>query len=318
MQLEDDMALKPKTPENLPFLTLQEFHLSKTKAVEAVVTTLKQCGVERPKAGWDTLILNWKDGQGQTPVSFDKLVGEMRRIGGIKRLQRWLDKRDAVFGGTIGETATSNHKMKWKCASAGWTKEAQGPCRTSCVEQELMEDILDYRRLTCEYSDEYDFRLTCRFFRAYLSACVSLVDAFINRHALLAEHDGFMSPELDELKRTTNMDDRIRLWFAVCSDEDPAGFLASSEWCHFQEIRMRRNALLHATEPISVYAIKDLQVYLNKVRTGIGQMLLRLRTAHQKPALLFIERLRTAPLVDFHRIQFRGDGNHVVKRIQGK
>jgi hypothetical protein len=180
-----------------------------------------------------------------------------------------------------------------------------------------MEDILDYRRLTCEHSDEYDFRLTCRFFRAYLSACASLVDAFINRHALLAEHDGFTSLELDELKQTTNLNARIRLWFAVCSDDNPATFLASTEWCNFQEIRKRRNELLHAVEPISVYAIWDLQCYLNKLRKGVGEMLLRPREAHQKPTLLFIERLRTAPLVDFHRIQFRGDGNHVSKRIQG-
>ena len=58
-------------------------------------------------------------------------------------------------------------------------------------------------------------------------------------------------------------------------------------------------------------------MYLNKVQTGVGELLLLLRKAHLKPTLGFVERLRTAPKVDYHRICFRADGEHKIKVING-
>ena len=79
------------------------------------------------------------------------------------------------------------------------------------------------------HSNEYDFRLTTRYFRAYLSACVSLLDAFINRHILVAKHEGFSSPEFSRLQTETNLEEKVRLWWAVCSEADPAPFFQSIE-----------------------------------------------------------------------------------------
>jgi hypothetical protein len=246
------------------------------------------------------------------------MVDETRATGVVKRLQRYLDRQDHIFGGTIGEQSTPNFQLRLGSEYAGWKNEVQGPYRSACAEVELTEDILEFRRLACQHSNEYDFRLTCRFYRAYLFACVTLVDAFINRHILLAKHDNFTSPAFAELKGKKKFKARLLLWFAVCSNDDPATFFSSREWCHLQEIRVKRNALLHALEPIFMYSIKEVQVYLNKVRIRIGQSLLRLREAHRKPTLAFIEKLRTAPLVDFHEIRFKADGNHRVRRIHGR
>jgi hypothetical protein len=113
------------------------------------------------------------------------------------------------------------------------------------------------------------------------------------------------------------MEEKVRLWWAVCSDDDPAPFFRSAMWCHFQELRTKRNEILHAVEPISIYGLKDIQVFLNKVQTGVGELLLLLRQAHKKPTLGFIEQLRTAPKVDFHRVRFRAEGEHEIKVING-
>jgi hypothetical protein len=304
-------------PANPHFLVLEKYALSKVKARQAVVAVLQRCDVQRPKEGWEALRLTWKDESPPASVNFSNLVDEARGTGVVQRLQEYLDKKDSVFGGTFGDMSTPNFQIRCKSAYAGWEKEAQGPCRTSCVERDLMEDILEFRRQACEYSNEYDFRVTARFFRVYLSACVSLLDAFINRHVLLARHEGFTSPEFTRLQAETNMEEKVRLWWAVCSDGDPSLFFRSAMWCHFQEIRTRRNEILHAVDPISVYSLKDIQVYLNKVRTGVGELLLSLRQAHKKPTLGFIERLRTAPTVAFRQIRFRADGEHDIKVIQG-
>lgn len=304
--------------DNPHFLVLKQFHLSRKKAREAVISVLKRCEVEMPKDGWDSLALTWKHENPPVSVSFADLMDEARRTGTVRRIQDYLDKRDPVFGGTFGDFCTPNLQLRCSAEYAGWKREVQGPCRTSCVERDLADDILEYRRGACEGSNEYDFRLTARHFRNYLSACVSLLDAFINHHVLLAEADGFSSDEFEQLKAEKRLEEKVRLWWAVCSEDDSAPFFRSAAWCHFQELRAKRNAILHAVDPISVYAIRDMQLHLNQVRTGVGELLLLLRQAHRKPTLGFIERLRTAPLVDFIEIRFKGDGEHKVKRRHGK
>ena len=296
-----------------PFLVLSRYHLSKNAARNAVIAVLERCDTPCPRDGWDSLRLQWKQEKPSLTVSFQQLVDEARQTGIVKRLQDYLDKRDPVFGGTHEEMATPNFQFKWKTEYAGWKREVQGPCRTACVERELTDDILDYRRQACDHSNEYDFRLTARYFRAYLSACVSILDAFINRHILLAKYENFTSPEFEELKAERRMEEKMRLWCSVCSVDDPSSLYSSKPWCHFQELREKRNMILHAVDPISTYSVKEMQVFLNKVQTGIGKLLLLLRKAHKKPALGFIERLRTAPKVQFHQIRFKGDGNHRIK-----
>lgn len=300
------------------FLVLQDFHLSRQKAESAVIRTLKECDVSCPAQGWMDFKLKWNDDASQTDVRFGELVDEARRFGIVKRLQRYLDRKDSVFGGMIGESSIANWQIAIESSFAGFQKKVQGPCRSACVENELTEDILDFRTQACQHSNEYDFKLTSRYFRMYLFSCVSIVEAFVNRHVLIAQHEGFSSPEFDELKKATRLKDRVQWWFSMCSEDDPSCFFASIEWGHFQEIRSLRNQILHAAEPESIYSLKEIQGYLNRVRTGTGGLLLKMRTAHKKPTLGFIERLRSAPLVDFNKITFKSDGNHIIERQQAK
>jgi hypothetical protein len=126
-----------------------------------------------------------------------------------------------------------------------------------------------------------------------------------------------VSPELENLKAETKLEEKVRLWWEVCSNGDPTTLFSSQAWCHLQELRAKRNAILHALDPISVYSIKEMQVLLNRVRTGLGEVLLVLRKAHNKPTLGFIERLRSAPRVAFQEIDFRSDGPCRGKLIAG-
>ena len=299
------------------FLELKPFHLSVEKARCAVISTLERYEVQRPENGWESVFFKRNDVTPTKSVTFTELIDEARRTGVVSPIQEYFDKNDPVFGGTINEISIPNFQLTHNVEFAGWSKEAQGPCRTSCVEFELTDDILDYRCRTCEHSNEYNFQFTARYFRAYLSSCISIVEAFINRHILLAEYEGFSSPEFEQLKKTNRLEERISLWWSFCSEDDQSSLLQSTAWNHFQELRKKRNEILHAIDPISVYSLKEIQLYLNKVRTGIGEFLLILRRAHQKPTLGFIERLRTAPLVDFMKIRFKSDGPDKMKRQEG-
>lgn len=303
-----------KTPH---FLVMHKYHLSRALARETVIRTLEEAGVSCPAQGWDSLSLTWKDDEGQGQVRLRELIEEARQKGVVRRLQRYLDGKDSIFGTNMDEIATSNWNLKLGSTYAGFSREIEGPCRCAKVELDLTMDILHYRSETCCFSDQHDFRLLSRAFRSYLSTCVSIIDAFINRHVLIAEHEGFTSPEFEELKVTTNTEKRVRLWFAFCCGDDPSSFFASTEWCHFQELRKKRNDILHALDPFGMYSLREIHVFLNKVRTGVGGLLWQMRKAHKKPTLGFIERLRTAPVIDLMRITFRADGNHLIKRIVG-
>lgn len=148
-----------------PFLVLQKYALSKERARAAVIAVMQRCDVQPPKEGWESLRLMWNHENPPVSVAFTDLVNEARQSGVVQRLHDYLDKTDSVFGGTLADFCTPNHQLRQTTEYAGWKKEAQGPCRASCVERELTEDILDYRRQACEHSNEYDFRLTARYFR---------------------------------------------------------------------------------------------------------------------------------------------------------
>lgn len=300
------------------FLVMHKYHMSRAVARQAVILSLQAAGVKEPTEGWDTLQITWNENEGTGPSSFPELIAEARAFGIVKPLQRYLDKADSIFGSTMDEIATPNWQMKLGTTYAGFSKEVEGPCRCAQVERDLTQDILHYRQEICDFSDQHDFRLLSRAFRSYLLACVSLIDAFINRHVLIAEYDGFKSPEFEELKVATNTERRVRLWFEVCSDDDPSPFFASPEWCHFQELRKKRNEIVHALDPFGMYSLREVQLFVNKVRTGVGGVLWLMRRAHKKPTLGFIERLRTAPVVDLMKIIFKADGNHEITRISGK
>jgi hypothetical protein len=153
--------------------------------------------------------------------------------------------RDSFFGGTH-DIGTPNDNMTIKTTYAGWEKEVQGPCRLGLAEMDMMEDILTYRRQACDHSADHTFRLLARDYRAYLGACISLIDAFINRHILVATHDGFASPEFERLKASKNTEERVELWLDVCSEKPKEHLFRTKEWCHFQALRQKRNELAHA------------------------------------------------------------------------
>lgn len=298
------------------FLTINKFHLSPPTARTEVIRLLTAIGEYEPSAGWDSIIVNWND-RVHARQSFADLVQEARQTGTVQEIQEVLDKRDPVFAHSILDVATPEFRLTIEGSFAGKNHKVQGPCRAAFSERDLTEDILYYRTKACEFSRDYDFRATCRYYRAYLFACISIVDAFVNRHILLADHDGFSSPEFDELKVATKVEDRMRLWFSVYSTHDAGSFFGSKEWCHFQELRTRRNEVTHAVEPIGAYALRDIHICLNKVRTGVGGLLLLMRQAYEKSTLGFIERLRTAPIIDFRHIEFKADGHHQIKEIKG-
>ncbi|MBD2626145.1 hypothetical protein [Trichormus variabilis] len=298
------------------FLTMDEYHLSRKKAEELVTDALKQLHFHKPpNKNWSDIDITISNNGSSSKFKFHQLVKQARLTGiAIESLQKDKDLRDETFGRYFS-LATPNHQLSINTLYAGYSKEFRGPCRVAPCEDELTEDIIFYRQQVCANSNSNDFSLTCRYYRAYVLACISLVDAFINRHILLLRHQGCSSPEFQDLEREFKIENKIDLWLKTytSSRKNISAINRTKEWNHFVLLKEERNMLTHAVEPYYGHQIYEIANSLNYVRTGIGGLLFLLRRERALDTLGFIQKLMTSPQVRCHEITLKADGEHIIK-----
>lgn len=296
------------------FLELEQYGVSNTEAKKILIKTLLDNGVRSPKGGWERATFDISRNGATNKVSFRELLADVKANGYESVSQSNADNRDEIFGGMFGITTPTMGFLKIESTYAGHTKSLTPPMTNIPVEMALSEDILFYREEACMYSDEYDFVMCTRYYRAYLTACISLVDAFINRHILIYNHSGIKSPVLDELKVTSRLEDRLNLFMAYSAGGSLNDINEGNQWTQFKALRRLRNEMTHINEPSLGYSIHEFAEHLNYVKKGIGGLLKLIRNKQGKPSLAFIERLYYAPLVYFNEITHKEDGNHIIKR----
>ncbi|WP_031425495.1 hypothetical protein [Flavimarina sp. Hel_I_48] len=297
--------------ENPPFLEIEEFHLSKSEAKRNIITALLKQGIKSPKGGWEraTYKISGKD------YTFNDLYKSARKSGIIPFIQFEMDRTDEVFGGTrFGISTPTIGFNKVTSSYAGVTKELTPPMTDQPVEFEITKDIMFYREEACLYSKEYDFTFCTRYYRAYLSSCISLVDAFINRHILIYKFRGLNSEDFLQLQKTSRLEDRIGIFLKVSCGKDLTAINSGQEWIHFKKLRQLRNEMTHINSASLGYSIHEFADHFNYVRKGVGGLLKQIRIAQGKDSLTFIEKLRTAPFVYFNEITHRSDKKHIIKR----
>src|SRR5262245_25039943 len=123
------------TNSQLPFLVIGENHLSPARARRRVIETLVQCDEKEPAEGWDNVVVTWKKGDPPFSMKFPEMVEEARKTGIVRHLQRYLDRKDGVFGGTLcDEMCTPNYQITLTTQFGSFKAEVPGPCRTAAVE----------------------------------------------------------------------------------------------------------------------------------------------------------------------------------------
>ncbi|KJS88667.1 MAG: hypothetical protein JM58_00625 [Peptococcaceae bacterium BICA1-8] len=280
------------------YLEIGFYHLSADKAKKFTIRILEMLGVKQPKGGWDNSTVIVNSPKGQVSYSFRELVKEARLHGYIPKLHHLIDNQDVLFGSIFG-VATNVNDAKYTCTFLNYNKELKAPLRIYPIENEIVTDILYFRKEACNQSNLHSFELTCRFYRSYLFSCISLVEAFINRHLLFYEFERNNSPQVEELKNTFNLVERIELLFQISTGKNIDVINKGIEWDHFMKLKDARNELIHSTEPFYGFEIKHLAKNLNYVRNGIGGFLHLIRKHQNKRSLSFIERLVSAPEITY-------------------
>lgn len=297
--------------DNAAFLEIEEFHCSKSEAKRNVINALIKNGVKSPKGGWERSSYKF----GNTDVTFNELYMKARKSGVIPYIQFNIDQKDDIFGGARMGISTPTIGFGLVTSTyAGYTKTLTPPMSDQPVEFEITEDILFYRNESCLYSDEYDFKFCTRYYRAYLSACISLIDAFINRHILIYKFNGLDTADFQLLQQTSRLEDRLELFIKISSGKSLTAINGGEEWIHFKNLRRLRNEMTHINSASLGYSIHEFAEHFNYVRKGIGGLLKLIRQAQGKESLTFIERLRTAPIIYFNEITHGATGKHIVKR----
>ena len=273
--------------------------MTSAAAKKAVSKTLLNNGYTSPKGGWDKFELD----NGTIKKTFSELVQTARETGITPYYLNQVTKDDDdVFGGLrIGFSSPSENLNTSTATFAGFKKTLKFPASNMPAEYEIVKDILFYREECTLWSDEYDFEFCTRYYRAYLSTSISLIDAFINRHILIYKHTNYKIDEIKELEKIINLENKIEFFLKISCGKELGQINGGVEWKDFKSLKKLRNEIIHINEPSLGYNIAEFAEHLNLVRNGVGGLLLKIRENQNKPTLGFIERLRTAPKVKYKK-----------------
>jgi hypothetical protein len=279
-------------------LTLQPYHLGKRASHRRADAFLKRIGISKPKSRTSKAIAIDTSG-GQQSFSYAAIVKEFRERGYPKQLGWLVDANDAYFGGGRLSVAVGKN-MSIKVQHGTKNVELRGPARVAPIESELTEDILYYRRVACENSDDVGLVETTRAFRSYLFACVSLIEAFLNRYR---EIIGQREPSLIDELNPRGLSNGVEAWLRIVAGKQDTAismFKQPKEWVEFKRMVSERNKRIHVGGYWYGDDIRELHRFLNYAKAGVGGLLAAMRKASGEPTLGFIERLRTAPRVEIH------------------
>ena len=280
-------------------LQLASPHISPDKAKVVVTEALNILGIKQPRpSDWEHEGMIWKDANGhQEKFLFRTLLAEAKIDGFSRQLFTFIDQGDTIFGGTF-LMATNSTALKLGVTYGKYQKEVQGPSRLSPLENDLTDDVLHFREAACVASASDGYYDCTRHYRSYLQSSISLIDCFINRYVHLSSTAGQL-PEA--LTKPGPFEPRFDAWITTFTGHSPTEIKQTAEWSQCCALRKERNRAVHAVEPYIGIQIQDLPRHFNHVRRGIGGLLRRMREQASQPTLGFIERLRNAPLVEFHK-----------------
>jgi hypothetical protein len=285
------------------YLHIADDHLDPTEAMEAVVRLAEATGAAPPDAGWHQLALRWQGTDGsEQHWRFDELVEATRQTGVVPELQHRLDRADPVFGAALAEPELltgAGHSLLLRSSYAGQHKELSVPCRYAAIEFELAADILAHRAAACAHSDADDLVETCRYFRAYLHACVDLLEAFLHRHACWLTDEPEHAEPMRAFPCADDTEARVAWWLAHFAHTSLADIAESHEWGECVRLLRTQRELQHRRGPFLGHSVREIARQLNFVRDGVGGLLHLLRLLAGRGPLGFIEQLRSAPRVTF-------------------
>lgn len=285
------------------FIALADVSMTRQEAEERVLASVRKYVPSASKSQLKKHPFTFTPAGGKPQsLVFADLVESTRRTGVVPDLDRDLWRKTDPHG-TIGLAFNGNLGFQ---VSAGpmTSKTLNSPGYiTNSVLPDLLEEILFHRGETARLSaiSEDSFKPCFRAYRAYLSSCITALDAFLNHRQWFTLNDPAKKLSVDDekiLRQRGNLDDKFKKWIPLMTAGKTVD-TASPAWLDYQKIRAARNGYVHSNVPNYVFSTAEAAADLNLCRLGVGQLLLEtvsLFGTNPLPALLAV---RHAPVADF-------------------
>jgi len=232
-----------------------------------------------------------------------ELVEACRQVGAPGGLQEFIDTQDSLFGG-VRLLATNSEAMSGDIVFANETFRFAGPGIVQHPTVALTEDLLEFRRQICAASErsDIDWSEIGRGYRGLILEASALFEVFMNRHLIAARSVGEDVSGLEDRVPFGEASDR---WFEHFCPVGRDAIKAGKEWAHHQELRQLRDDMIHGNRAESAITLRTLPESLNRVTTGVGDLMCLVRKHQGRPKLGFMLRLANAPRATFNSYRAR-------------
>jgi hypothetical protein len=285
-------------------IELDPASLSPAEAEAELTALLKAYGSSLTKElreGGATLMLKDRNGQ-EARATFAELVTQLHLTGSceLNRL-RW---RDTDPHGTISAWVPEGLPIVLG-TGIRTSNPLVGPGYvTSDVLGEILGDVIHFRKQVADLSgDSRTITAAFRAYRGYLAACITAVDAFLNRLSWFARNEtpASLDPKAAKLlaRRSLGLEEKLRSWIPVLAAGKQLSETGKA-WVDCQAIRTARNAYVHVNEPDFAFVLRATADVLNLCRAGVGELLIEIGgmlARNPAPAVLQVARAPRAMYV---------------------
>jgi hypothetical protein len=250
---------------------------------------LKVIGLHQPDGFLSATMIVYRD---RKPFHIDSEVASLVETGRANHLQRIHDDSDEFLGPalTVGIAGVPNGVRITLNSELGEHHAAVH--QMGIIEDagdSFANDIERNREATAVAINSEDMPQMARYYRAYLSACISTIDYFLYRYEANKKESGATIQ-----KASGRMEDRIASWIAEYCPGRIDAISSASEYHAMGEIAKARNAVVHPKRPMLTYEAHEVVRILNLCGEGIGGFLRLLRISQSRsPYIGFISQIKT-------------------------
>ena len=263
-------------------LKLSKLLLSKTSALQYIYALLEGIyGRKILERLPETISI--PNNNGTWEISLDKEIEFVRINGQADLLQYAYDCTDRYLSpvlelGQDGNGVTRALTMESRFGTCVKVLKTNGII--SAPEKSIADDICYFRELFVDACNNKDSKMYSRAYRAYLMNSISMIECFLQRYIFYINSINPIIKNqklLNTLKSTAPIEERIKAWFKLFTTKDEKDLINTKEWSQFLEIKKQRNSIIHPTEPMICYEVKNMITILNNEMFGIGGLLILLR-----------------------------------------
>ncbi|MBL0493029.1 hypothetical protein [Aeromonas veronii] len=283
----------------------REIRVGKEKAEKYVIQIWKELNLPKinKKYLYSEIIINQK----LADAFIIDLKGEIdcvRKNGKANVLQQMLDQNDRFLSSPISIAIMGDDTGVQIDLGAKYVSHSENlkvPGGIESPEISFADDITHYRKEAYKAILSDDFSSLTRAYRSYLQCAVSLVDCFLHKYTfhvneLVSNSKEFIN--LVTLNSQAPLEDRLDAWVTTFAAHKHKEFKSSKYRSKFIELKSKRNGIVHPTNPMYSYNVKDMVKFLNYAPDAIGGLLGQLRGfAETTDKIGFIQQMKSEPLI---------------------